>query len=117
MNVRFTPEAQAQADECDRWRRQNPTACELFARELAGIKEVLLSNPKLGTVYTVLDGQPVRKVLMPKTHHHVYYAADLEADVIMIPRYGALPATACRTCKSVRKRRWFFNAEERVLQR
>ena len=93
------------------------TARDLFARGLAGIKEVLLSNPKLGTVYTVLDGHPVRKVLMPKTHHHVYYAADLEADVIMIPRYGALPATACRTCKSVRKRRWFFNAEERVLQR
>jgi len=58
MNVRFTPEAQAQADECDTWWRQNPTARDLFARGLAGIKEVLLSNPKLGTAYTVLDGQP-----------------------------------------------------------
>ena len=50
MNVRFTPEAQAQADECDTWWRQHRTARDLFARELAGIKEVLLSNPKLGTV-------------------------------------------------------------------
>jgi len=40
MNVRFTPEAQAQADECDTWWRQHRTARDLFARELAGIKEV-----------------------------------------------------------------------------
>ncbi|HSO33729.1 MAG TPA: type II toxin-antitoxin system RelE/ParE family toxin [Labilithrix sp.] len=91
MNVRFTPEAQAQADECDTWWRQHRTARDLFARELAGIKEVLLSNPKLGTVYTILDGQPVRKVLMPKTHHHVYYAADFEADVIMIHAVWGAP--------------------------
>ena len=91
MNVRFTPEAQAQADECDTWWRQHRTARDLFARELAGIKEVLLSNPKLGTVYTILDGQPVWRVLMPKTHHHVYYAADFEADVIMIHAVWGAP--------------------------
>ena len=90
MNVRFSPEAQAQADECD---RQHRTARDLFARELAGIKEVLLSNPKLGTVYTILDAQPVRKVLMPKTHQHVYYTADFEAeaDVIMIHAVWGAP--------------------------
>ena len=91
MNVRFTPEAQAQAGECDTWWRQHRTARDLFARELAGIKEVLRSNPKLGTVYTILDGQPVRRVLMAKTHHHVYYAADFEADVVMIHAVWGAP--------------------------
>jgi uncharacterized membrane protein YwaF len=55
------------------------------------MKEVLLSNPKLGTVYTILDGQPVRKALMPKTHHHVYYAVDFEAEVIMIHAVWGAP--------------------------
>lgn len=91
MNVRFTPEAQAQADECDTWWRQHRTARDLFARELAGMKELLLSNPKLGTVYTILDGQSVRRVLMPKTRHHVFYAADFAADVIMIHAVWGAP--------------------------
>jgi plasmid stabilization system protein ParE len=91
MNVRFTPEAQAQADECDTWWRQHRTARELFARELAGVKELLLANPKLGTVYAIVDGKPIRKVLMPKSRHHLYYAADFETDVIMIHAVWGAP--------------------------
>lgn len=76
---------QEQADECDRWWRQHRTARDLFARELAGTKELLLTNPKFGTgtVYTILDGQPMRKV-MPKTRHHLYYVADFDEEVIII---------------------------------
>lgn len=91
MNVRFTPDAQEQADECDTWWRQHRTARDLFARELAATKELLLSNPKLGTVYTILDGQPVRKVSMAKTRHHLYFAADLDADVIIIHAVWGAP--------------------------
>ncbi len=91
MKVRFTPDAQEQADECDRWWRQQRTARDLFARELAGTKELLLANPKFGTVYTILDGQPMRKVLMPKTRHHLYYVADFDEDVIIIHAVWGAP--------------------------
>lgn len=91
MKVRFTPDAQEQADECDQWWRQHRTARDLFARELAGTKELLLVNPKFGAVHTILNGQPVRKVLMPKTRHHLYYVADFDADVIIIHAVWGAP--------------------------
>jgi hypothetical protein len=91
MKVRFTPDAQEQADECDRWWRHHRTARDLFAREPAGTKELLLSNPKFGTVCTILDGQPVRELLMPKTRHHLYYVADVDADMIIIHAVWGAP--------------------------
>jgi plasmid stabilization system protein ParE len=91
MKVRFTPEAEAQADEIDTWWRENRDARDLFARELAGMMAFLVTMPKFGTVYTILDGQPVRKVLMPKTRHHVYYAASLAEEIIIVHAVWGAP--------------------------
>jgi plasmid stabilization system protein ParE len=85
MRLAFTPEAQEQADECDAWWREHRTATrELFAHELAGIKALLLDAPHIGSIYTVLDGLPVRRVLLPKTSTHVYYSIDAERSVVMV---------------------------------
>jgi hypothetical protein len=54
MNVRLTPEAEAQADACDAWWRENRDVRDLFARELRDTKAKLVSKPKIGTVYTIL---------------------------------------------------------------
>ena len=94
MNVVFTSEAQEQADESDRWWRQHRDARDLFARELAIAKESLLANPKLGSVYTMLDGRPVRKLRMPKTRHHLYYVADFSADLIIVHAVWGAPREA-----------------------
>jgi len=72
MKARFTPEADEQADKSDRWSREHRDVHDLFARELAATIALLVGNPTLGTIYTVLHAQPMRKVLMPKTRHHVY---------------------------------------------
>jgi hypothetical protein len=50
-----------------------------------------VSNPTLGTVYTILDGRPVRKVLMPKTRHHLFYAVEFDAGVIIIHAVWGAP--------------------------
>ena len=72
MKVRFTPEAEAQAEASDTWWREHRDARELFARELAEAKALIATSPKVGAIYTLMDDRPVRKVFMPKTRHHIY---------------------------------------------
>jgi plasmid stabilization system protein ParE len=76
MKLVFTPEAEQQADECDTWWRQHRDARDLFAQELADARTLLRRAPNIGSMYTVLDGLPVRRVLLPKTGAHVYYSID-----------------------------------------
>jgi len=90
MNVRFTPEADEQADASDTWWREHREVHDLFARELAATVALLIETPKLGTVYTILHDQPIRKVLMPKTHH-VYYASAIEAGEVVIHAVWGAP--------------------------
>ena len=89
MKVSFTPEADQQADECDTWWREHRDERELFARELASTIALLAAEPSLGTVYRVLDGQVVRRVLMPKTHRHVYFTSD--ASVVLVHAVWGAP--------------------------
>jgi plasmid stabilization system protein ParE len=84
MKLVFTPEAEEQADECDRWWRQHRDARDLFARELAYAKTLLREAPNVGSKYTVLDGLPVRRVLLPKTGTHVYYSIDADNELVMV---------------------------------
>lgn len=85
MKIYFTPEAAEEADECDAWWRENrPAARDLFARELAEAKALLLMAPNIGPVYTRLDGWPVRRVLMEKTRTHLYYGVDADRGIITV---------------------------------
>lgn len=77
MKIFFTPEASEQADECDRWWREHrPATAGLFAQELAASQQLLLLVPRVGPVYTRIDGLPVRRVLLRKTKAHVYYVLE-----------------------------------------
>jgi hypothetical protein len=91
MKVQFTPEAEEHADTSDTWWREHREVRDLFARELADTTALLLVTPKLGTIYTILDGQPVRKVLMPRTQHHIYFTSDIDAGVILIHAVWGAP--------------------------
>lgn len=84
MKVVFTPEAEEQADECDRWWRGHRDAQDPFARELAATRTLLRQGPHSGSMYTMLDGLPVRRVLLRKTHTHVYYSVDDDAELVKV---------------------------------
>jgi hypothetical protein len=45
---------------------------------------LLRKAPNVGSMYTLLDGLPVRRVLLPKTGIHVYYSIDVDHGVVMI---------------------------------
>jgi plasmid stabilization system protein ParE len=84
MKLVFTPEAEQQADECDRWWREHRDEHDLFARELAATTTLLREVPSIGSTHTVLDGLPVRRVLLRKTNTHVYYSVDREAELVKV---------------------------------
>lgn len=84
MNLRLTPQALAQAKRRKTWWQQHrPAAPDLFERELTAALERIRAAPNLPSAYR--PGQfdvLVRRVLLPKTQHHVYYT--IEPDVIVV---------------------------------
>jgi hypothetical protein len=83
MRIIFTLEAEQHADYCDSWWREHrPSNPGLFARELAEAKVLMVGMPSIGPVYTMLDGRPVRRIMLRKTRNHLYYV--VEADCIVI---------------------------------
>lgn len=85
MNVRFSTEAQEQAEAIDTWWRDNrPEAADLFARELAEAKAVLVVSTRSAPVFTILHEQPVRRIWLPRTRHHVYYTCDFANGMVMV---------------------------------
>ncbi len=90
MKVRFTPEAEQQVEAIDAWWREHRDTRELFARELADAKALVATSPKVGTIYTLMDDQQVRKVFMPKTRHHIYYTyCKDDGEVVIHAVWGA----------------------------
>jgi plasmid stabilization system protein ParE len=91
MNVRFTPEAEAQVNALDAWWRANRDARDLFARELAKTTALIAGSPKVGKIYMFLDDEPMRKIFMRKTRHHVYYTHDEAGAEIVIHSVWGTP--------------------------
>ena len=77
MTLRLTPRALAEAKRIKTWwRRHRPAASDLFDQELAAALDRIAQAPGLGRLYEEGDLHvPVRRVLLPKTLNHVYYAA------------------------------------------
>ncbi len=58
MKLAFAPEAEEQADECDRWWREHRAAKDIFARELAATRTLLREAPNIGSMYTASTACP-----------------------------------------------------------
>jgi hypothetical protein len=85
MKLFFTPEAEQQAEECDTLVAWEPKGHAQPVCERAGRREALvLMAPNVGSLYALLDGQPVRRVLMHKTGNHLYYVVDSDKDQIVV---------------------------------
>ena len=85
MKLVLTPEAERQASEMDSWwRSHRPDARDLFARELAEARELILATPTIGVMYTTRTGKTARRVLLPKTRNHVYFEVDEDRNVVIV---------------------------------
>jgi plasmid stabilization system protein ParE len=85
VNTRLTKPAARQAARLHRWWREHRAAtADLFARELEAARRMIGATPEVGTPYVERQGVLVRRVLLPKTNHHVYYEIDHEQGLVMI---------------------------------
>ena len=91
MNLRFTRRALAEAKRMKTWwRRNRPAAPDAFEQELNATLDRIVQVPSLGRQYEQADLEvPIRRVLLPKTLNHVYYAVDGD-DVVVLSVWGAL---------------------------
>jgi plasmid stabilization system protein ParE len=89
MSLRVTQRALADAKRITTWwRRNRPGAQDAFEKELNAALERIVQSPGSGTLYEQADFDvPVRRVLLPKTRHHVYYATDGD-DVVVLSVWG-----------------------------
>jgi plasmid stabilization system protein ParE len=90
MNVRFAPRALVEAKRIKTWWRSNrPAAPDIFYQELDAALERIGTTPSVGTRYEHGDlGVGVRRVLLPKTKNHVYYAVE-GGEIVVISVWGA----------------------------
>jgi len=85
MRLRLTPRALADAKRMKTWwRRYRSKAEDLFEQELDGALERIVTMPNVGSVYEQ-EGRDVevRRLLMPKTRNHVYYAVTATEIVVL----------------------------------
>jgi plasmid stabilization system protein ParE len=90
MKLRLAKRALAEAKRLKTWWLANrPKAPDLFERELDAALERIATDPHVGVLY----GQgklesPVRRVLLPKTKTHVYWAVDGD-EIVVVSIWGA----------------------------
>ena len=70
--------------QADWWREHRVEAPELFTQELARAFERILRAPKVRQPHALIEGEPVWRVLMPKTEQHIYYTVDDAAGEVVI---------------------------------
>ena len=83
--VSTTPEADAMAERSDSYwrseREKNPT---LFREELEHSLELLAIAPDMGPRYRRRGIPGLRRLLLEKTAHHVYYVHDETQDAVLV---------------------------------
>jgi plasmid stabilization system protein ParE len=88
VKIVFVEDALDHVDTIDRWWREHrPSAPDLFANELIAALRVLADAPLIGSQYR----KRYRRLRLQKTHHHVYYEVDPEADEITVVAVWGMP--------------------------
>lgn len=88
MKLVITQRALRDIERCARWWVAHRDARDLFADELDDALGRIQREPTLGPVYRVVRGREQRRVLMPKTAHHVYYRLDGD-NIVVLTVWGA----------------------------
>jgi 3-hydroxyacyl-CoA dehydrogenase len=83
--VKFSARARRRAKLVSSWWRSNRLAApRLFDEELEHAVQQLKIQPPLGVVYQSVEGEVVRRLLLPKTQQHVYYVIDEVLGAVVI---------------------------------
>lgn len=97
-SVRTTPESAAQVLEAAAWWRANlPAAPDLFVQEFAGAIDLLPRAPDVRRRYRQAGIPGLRRLLLPSSWYHVYYAHDSEkGECIVLAVWSAVRGSGPR---------------------
>ena len=74
ISVSFSAVADKQIDEIDAWwRAHRSAAAGLFSQELEMAVQKLAETPFVGVRHIRRRGRTVRRILLARTRHHVFY--------------------------------------------
>lgn len=91
MKFSISKRARRQIEKIQAWWVENrPAVPALFLDELAEAEGLLRRTPTIGTVYGAHKSRVVRRVLLTRTNHHLYYRyRDDRDEVIVLAVWGA----------------------------
>ena len=85
MNFRISKRARRQVEKIQAWWLEHrPSAHGLFLEELAAAEKQLRAVPELGSIYSEHPTGVVRRVLLPRTRHHLYYRYQPRCDELTV---------------------------------
>ena len=85
MRIEIGKRARRQVErESDWWAKNRPYAPTLFDDELAAAFRRLLTEPACGVGYPTARRPGLRRILLPRSEYHVYFALERGGSVIAI---------------------------------
>lgn len=85
MKFEISRRARRQIDKIQEWWTGNrPTARSLFLDELDSAERLLRDNPEAGKFYASARKGVVRRILLSRTEHHVYYRYRADRDELVV---------------------------------
>jgi plasmid stabilization system protein ParE len=91
VKLKVAKRAEQQADRIEQWWKENrPSAPRIFTEELESTIRLVCEMPGVGVSWPSARRPGIRRVLMPKTEHHVYFRVDeASATVHVLAVWGA----------------------------
>jgi plasmid stabilization system protein ParE len=91
VKLKVAKRAEQQADRIEQWWKESrSSAPRIFADELESTIRLIRETPGVGVRWPSARRPGIRRVLMPKTEHHVYFRVDeATATVHVLAVWGA----------------------------
>jgi plasmid stabilization system protein ParE len=91
VKLKVAKRAEQQVDRIEQWWKENrPSAPRIFTEELESTLGLICEMPGVGVRWPSARRPGIRRVLMPKTEHHVYFRMDENgATVHVLAVWGA----------------------------
>lgn len=91
MKIELTARAVRDAERrATWWQRERPAAPLLFEDELRVALDLLRVEPGAGSAYPSRHGRAYRRVLLPRSRHHVYYRVVAPDHLIVVAIWNAV---------------------------
>ena len=84
MKFLVSKRARAHLERSQAWWIANRDARALLLEELGAAEQDIRANPHIGVIYATHEGGDVRRILLPKTKHHLYYRYRADRDEVTV---------------------------------